>query len=110
MREKIEIVGSVDELELRFLFTEVQNYLDDVYIDMVKALGMRKKNSQLDLEATMDFFRSKERVDIIRIVLQYLVYYLREVDINHEKKDAMLKPFLQFRESIIDLFDLLLED
>ncbi|MCP4148186.1 MAG: hypothetical protein GY757_10595 [bacterium] len=99
--------GALDDFGVDFLIAEARKFLEHAYEDFSKALKMRLNNEKMDNECTVAFFRSKGRLDNIKLVLQYLIYYTKEVDVKKEKKEDIIKPFEQFRESVHFLYSLM---
>lgn len=64
--------ATMDEIELGFLLADVRRYLDNLYPELAQASALRRGGVELDERETYLFFRSKERADTLKVLLQYL--------------------------------------
>ncbi|MCP4218814.1 MAG: hypothetical protein GY765_29550 [bacterium] len=110
MNENINKKNGTVRKELDLLFAGVKDYLDNAYNDMTLALDNTKKVGKFDADSTLVFFRSKERIDNLKLILQYLLYLTSEVDIHTANHDDLVMPFTQFKQSVRYFFSQLLEE
>jgi len=109
MEDNIQTIFSVDEYEFGFFLQEVKQYLETVYEDMTRSLKLRYNQDEMDDQATFEFFRTKDRIDNIMIILQYLLHF-SEKSIPTSTEDNLEEQFEQFKEAVCFQFGLLLED
>lgn len=91
-------------VELDLLIEEIQNFIDTVYMEMGQAV-IRRNPEEMDDEVTCAFFRTKERIDILTVILQYLLAFVQQLPLGQTAGDL----FRQFREMVLAYYRVLLD-
>lgn|GEM_PF-5402639 len=108
MKKEVRIVGTMDELELEFLIEQVNRFIEQLYLDMSNGYHSRG-GGFIDEITAFHFFRSKERVDNLKILMQYLVYFVKEISVHSLGEHDLVKPYEQFKEFIRKHIDMMEE-
>lgn len=109
MGNESKIAGTIDEFEIEFLIDQALRFIEDLYLEMCNGFHLRA-GGDIDQDTAYIFFRSKERIDNLKMLLQYLIYFVREVSYQVLMHDDLQKPFHQFRAFIQNHVGLLAED
>jgi hypothetical protein len=96
-----------DELEL--LKSEVELFLNKTEASQAEVLAERSRQI-FSPSALEHFFRSKERNEYIRQILQYMLTFLVHIPGTAESENKLVNPIEQFREFIRYEVALLLEE
>ncbi len=107
--ENIETIESYDEMEMNLFIAEIRTFMENVYSDMAKSLNMRAKRYRVNEKDAIAFLRSKERMDNLNLILQYLIFYNRKGNLLADDPDERIKPFEQFKDALRFLYNQMLE-
>lgn len=105
------VVGTLDDIALGFLLDDVRRYTDSMYLALGQASAMRRRQGEeMDAQEAYLFFRSKERADTLKVLLQYLVAFNRAPPpCGGPDDEHSSRVFRQFREFCGAYLDLLRE-
>ncbi len=101
----LEQSSHLDKIELKYLFREMENYIDNAYLDSGDVYKNRIE-SEKDIDAvTFEFFRTKERIDNCILIFQYLIFFGKDVEFPIADIEALTKHYKQFKDTIISFFN-----
>lgn len=109
MKKEIRIVGTLDEIEVEYLIDQVNSFIEKLYLDMSNGFHLRA-GGRIDETVAFNFFRSKERMDNIKILMQYLVYFVKDISVHNLGDEDLVNPYEQFKEFIRAHINMLLQD
>ena len=88
-----------DEPTVSRLIADVSQYIGTVEEENVKFLHSRGKQ-QITSTDTFRFFRSQERNQNTRLILQYLLTFLTKIPLKEDIDETVVNPFIQLKEFI----------
>jgi hypothetical protein len=101
------VVGTLDDVELGFVLDDMRRFLDTLYLSLSHAVRCRGEGAELDDTETLRFFRSKDRADSLKVLLQYLGAYIRNPPPDggapYEEQQKAFRQFRDFCRSHLDL-------
>ena len=109
MGNENQLAGTIDGFEIEFLVDQALRFIEDLYLEMCNGFHQRA-GGDIDQDTAYIFFRSKERIDNLKMLLQYLIYFVREVSYQALVQEDLHKPFRQFRGFIHNHIGLLAEE
>lgn len=89
-----------DEPAVSQLVADVNLYLKTVEEENVKFLHSRGKQ-QITSTDTFRFFRSQERSQNTRLILQYMLTFLTKIPLKEDIDETVVNPFKQLKEFIL---------
>ena len=87
----------------------VRDYTKELDISESEILELRNKGTLLSHQMD-DFFRSKERDQNLKFILQYLMNFLKRIPLEKDIENEPVNPFKQFKEFTVSIINLLMED
>ena len=105
--EQIENELPLNDSELQEFIIYVQSYLKALKLNNIEA--MYKRGDEITPEETYEFFRSQERINNTKLVLQYLISFTKKLPMQEDIKEEQINPFKQFKLFILRLMKLLKE-
>ena len=94
--ELIESEIPLDETSLTNFISEVHAFLDKLNMANIEALNKRYGDT-ITAKETFEFFRSQERITNTKLIIQYLVSFLKELPLKIDTDKEELNPFIQFK-------------
>ena len=99
MAKKLKLQDLENESLLKDLLREIKQYTSVMEMDDIDALKARKDEEITPKEA-FKFYRSHERIQYIKLILQYLIFFLSNIPLEDEIRDKPANPFKQFKEFV----------
>ncbi len=97
----------LQENEIQICIAEIQKFLIDLKTDNIEALYRR--GNKVTPEETFDFFRSQNRINNRKLIIQYLISFLEKIPLDEDIKKEEINPFKQFKLFSIRAMKLLRE-
>jgi len=99
-----------DLKKVRETLTEILAYTRVMEEENLAYYEKRKdQNGELDADNTYRFLRSQERVENIRLILQYMISFISHLPMENELETAEINPFEQFKHFALNAVQLLKE-
>ncbi len=105
--EQIESEIPVKEELLQEFIEIVQTYLKNLKVNNIEALY--KRGEKITPEETYDFFRSQERINNTKLIIQYLISFTNSIPLEEDINKEQVNPFKQFKLFMIRTMKLLKE-
>ena len=99
-----------DPSQLAFLVIEIEGFLDDYVEDSINTLMAKRNAEKMMYKDTSDFFRKRERFNKTKLLLQYLIHFLKSLPMGDRILEMPINPFVQFKEFVSFQVELLKED
>ncbi len=110
LAEAIDREDPADPAEREFLLIELRQYLRGIDRQLVQVIEERQNAEILDAATAANFFRSKERVENDKQLLQYMMAFLTRLPTAEEIAGDLVDPFAQFREFVCVQVDQLCDE
>jgi hypothetical protein len=94
---------------LKKILSEIRVFLKDLQKSNIIALENRKQN-QISKDETYSFFRSQERIEQTKRLIQYLYSFLKKIPLMDHIKGEVVNPFEQFKCFVCYVINLLHEN
>jgi len=94
--ELIESEIPLDETSLTNFISEVQSFLNKLNVANIEALHKRYGGT-ITAKETFEFFRSQERITNTKLIIQYLMSFIKELPLEVDTEKEELNPFIQFK-------------
>lgn len=100
----------LDKTELRYIFREMEHYIENAYLDRNDIYKSRIETITGANSDDVGFFRTKDRIDNCIIIFQYLVFFGRDVAFPIIDKSIIKEHFSQFKDALTCFLGLLDEN
>lgn len=94
---KLESHFTIPGFDIETLRRETWEYLVHLDLDNLAALDARMRNA-INSDESFRFFRSKERLNNTRLIIQYLIKFCDGLPDESDIMDEIINPFEQMRE------------
>ncbi len=109
MREKTDILSMVDDSERELLLSEVQYFIEHIEEEINAALRWRELDQAAEA-VTAALFRDKQRIQLLRVILQELVTLSRSLPTAEGGPSEVTERFLRFRQAVASYIGCLQND
>jgi hypothetical protein len=103
MPRVIEIIARedlFDEAQLDFTIIEVKHYIRNVEVDWMQIMAERSQPNEMNPDEALFFFRSRERLDNSKFLLQYLLSFVDRLPLQPDLAGDIANPFAQFKSFV----------
>ena len=107
---RIEKGAIPDQSQIAFLVIDVEGFLEVYVEDSLNALLDKRSKDKIMYKDTSEFFRKRERFNQTKLLLQYMVHFLKSMPMEERILEMPVNPFTQFKEFVSFQVELLKED
>jgi hypothetical protein len=98
---RIESEPIPEKEDLFNLLLSVKECIDNLDLDAENKFERKQDATSVSYEDTLRIFRTKERMENTRHILQYLLLFLDDLPSPEQVKHLPVNPFLQFKEFVL---------
>ncbi len=81
------------------IIEEIESFIKCIEPNILKAINY-KRSEKIDNDALNKFFRSKERIEYCKFILQYLIKFMNKLPTQQEIRTMPVNPFEQFKSFV----------